>query len=148
MPECVEAVHADIGGRTATGKRRVGDPGTRRVQSGVGELSTRMQDAAEASGMHPLPRKVHRLVEAHDVRDTQGDADGLRRLQHALTLGDIHGHWLFAQDGLAVTESDLGVFEMQGVWRREEDRVDLRVGTEGFWAGLATKTVLRGSLWR
>src|SRR5947209_7178239 len=105
-----------------------------------------MQNLPEASGVHPLPRKVHRLVEAHDVRDTQGDAGGLRRLQHALTLGDVHGHWLFAQYRLAVTESELGVFEMQGVWRRQEDGVHFGVSTERFWGGVAANTVVRRCL--
>ena len=125
----VERVDADIHQRAAAGEFFVETPlagSFIETEGGFDGL-----DLADGAGANEIDGLEVGGLEVAAIGDHELDVGGFAGGDHPLTLGDIDGHGLFAEDVLAGLGRANGEVGVHGVGQRDVDGVDSFVGDDG-----------------
>src|SRR5882762_6922300 len=129
-PQRVDAVHADIGDRTTSGKRWVGEPNAAVILRRVTEFGAGVDGAADGTGGDLIAKPTGAVLEAEYLRDTEKKFGGPGGFDHLAAFASVHSHRLFAEHRLAMGERGERIRQMQRVRRGDENGINFGGGAE------------------
>ena len=123
-------MYADIRNRPTRCESRIGKPCATVLLRGITEFRARENGASDCSSRNLIAKPAGTFVKAKYVRDAEQNFRRVRSFYHAMALGGVHRHRLFAEHRFTMRNRSKGVGHVQGIRRSNEHGVDFGRGTE------------------